>query len=182
MCTNRLYSAIKEKQDAQAIHDAAVHNNWGPPKKLRHDSEIILRLREANVELQLAMEEAKKIIEAPTESDRRVAVRIAGERDIARHLLKSLSSQGFEFTCDNDSDELPEYTSDIGAIQELLFETDNAHLYFMKRDEGPEYWVRLIYGNSPQETISNYDLECEKFLKPTFEYIKAFYDPTYIVE
>ena len=39
----------------------------------------------------------------------------------------------------------------------------------------------LVYGNSPEEMISDYHVSLEPILKPTFEYIKSFYDPTYIV-
>ena len=39
--------------------------------------------------------------------------------------------------------------------------------------------IHLIYGNSP-EVISNHTIT--KFIIPTQEYIKAFYDPSYIID
>ena len=38
--------------------------------------------------------------------------------------------------------------------------------------------IHLIYGNSPEE-ISNHTIT---FIIPTQEYIKAFYDPSYIID
>lgn len=126
------------------------------------------------------MEEAKSIIEAPSESARRVAICRAGERDIARHLLQSLVEQGFSVGGD-DGEEQTDYTDNWKDLHSKLFETDVYDLYFMKVDAGPEYWVKLVYGNSPEEMICNYDVSAEPFLKPTFLYIKSFYDPSYII-
>lgn len=39
--------------------------------------------------------------------------------------------------------------------------------------------IHLIYGNSPEE-ISNHTIT--KFIIPAQEYIKAFYDPSYIID
>ena len=39
--------------------------------------------------------------------------------------------------------------------------------------------IHLIYGNSPEEMISNHTIT---FIIPTQEYIKAFYDPSYSIE
>lgn len=189
MTTNRLYRAIKEKQDSQTVHDAATFNgNYGPPKPLRHDSPLVCRLREANVELQLAMEEARAIIEAPTEGMRRVAVRIAGERDIARHLLHSLAEQGFDLQT-NDGEDETEYTKDWKGLHARAFDTDELYINVrVKADTAPglddgEYgWIHLIYGNSPEEMISDHTINLTKYLIPTQEYIKAFYDPSYIID
>ena len=42
--------------------------------------------------------------------------------------------------------------------------------------------IHLIYGNSPYELISNNTDNITKFTIPTQEYIKAFYDPSYIID
>lgn len=180
MSTNRLYRAVKEKQDAQAVHDAACFTgNYTPARSLPHNSPLVLRLREANVELQLAMEEAKNIIEAPSESHRRVAVRIAGERDIARHLLHSLVSQGLQVG-GSDGDEEYEYRADWESLYAVLFDTDEFFVNVL--GDGGEGWIHLVYGNSPEEMISNHTINLTKFTIPTQEYIKAFYDPSYIID
>lgn len=185
MPTNRLYRAVKEKLDAQAVHDAATFNgNFGPRKSLSHSNPLVLRLREANVELNNAMEEAKSIIEAPNESARRVAVRIAGERDIASHLLRSLVEQGFVLQDAEDEDE--EWTNDPAKILSIV--TDVDAIYINVKHTQPKEgwddsgWVFLVMGNSPEEMISNYTTNLEQYLKPTFKYIKSFYDPSYIIE
>lgn len=185
MPTNRLYRAVKEKLDAQAVHDAATFNgNFGPRKSLSHSNPLVLRLREANVELNNAMEEAKSIIEAPNESARRVAVRIAGERDIASHLLRSLVEQGFVLQDAEDEDE--EWTNDPAKILSIV--TDVDAIYINVKHTQPKEgwddsgWVFLVMGNSPEKMISNYTTNLEQYLKPTFKYIKSFYDPSYIIE
>ena len=183
MPTNRLYRAVKEKQDAQAVHDAATFNgNFGPRKSLSHGDPLVLRLREANVELQLAMEEAKGIIEAPSESARRVAVRLAGERDIARHLLQNLVEQGFVLQDAEDE----EWTNDPAKMLSVV--TDVDAIYINVKHTQPKEgwddsgWVFLVMGNSPEEMISNYTTNLDQYLTPTFRYIKSFYDPSYIIE
>lgn len=180
MTTNRLYRAIKEKQDAQSVYDAACFTgNYTPNRSLPHSSPLVLRLREANTELADAMEEAKAIIEATTESARAVATRIAGERDIARHLLQSLAEQGWQIG-GSDGEEDFEFTEDWKVLYQQLFETDE--FFVTLRKGGEEGWIHLIYGNSPQEMISNHTINITKATIPTQKYIKAFYDPTYIDE
>lgn len=186
MPTNRLYRAIKEKQDAQSVYDAACFTgNYTPARSLAHSNPLVLRLREANVELNNAMEEARAIIEAPTESARRVAARIAGERDIARYLLQSLSEQGFEFL-DSDEQYDGNWVNKPEVLLELLMDLDELQIKVRNTlpkggwdDSG---WILLVRGNSPEEMISNYTTNLEQYLKPTFRYIKAFYDPTYIID
>ncbi len=186
MPTNRLYRAIKEKQNAQSVYDAACFTgNYTPARSLPHSNPLVFRLREANVELNNAMEEARAIIEAPSESARRVAARIAGERDIARYLLQSLSEQGFKIGGYDGEEEL-EYTTDWKNVFASMFDTDEfwVQVRANKNEAGwdDSGWIRLIYGNSPEEMISDYTTNLEQYLKPTFKYIKSFYDPSYIIE
>lgn len=187
MSTNRLYRAIKEKQDAQSVYDAACFTgNYTPARSLPHNSPLVLRLREANVELNNAMEEARAIIEAPSESARRVAVRIAGERDIMRFLLKSLTEQGCEVSI-NDGEEDYEYTKDEKLLYSQAFETDEVCLNIRwavagAEDDHDEGWIHCIYGNSPEEMISNHTVNLTKLTIPTQQYIKSFYDPSYIID
>lgn len=183
MATIRLYRAIKEKQDAQALHDAATLNNWGPPKRLPHNSELILKLRAANVELQLAMEEAQSIVEAPDDRARTVAIRIAGERDVAKHLLKSLIEQGFTLG-GNDGEEHVGWFDQWEPLYAIMFDTDEFFLEMTRTqdDETIDGWIHLVYGNSPYELISNNTVNITKFTIPTQEYIKKFYDTTYIID
>lgn len=185
MVTNRLYRAIKEKQDAQSVYDAACFTgNYTPARSLAHSNPLVFRLREANVELNNAMEEARAIIEAPTESARRVAMRLAGERDIASHLLRSLVEQGFVLQDAEDEDE--EWTNDPAKILSIV--TDVDAIYINVKHTQPKEgwddsgWVFLVMGNSPEEMISNYTTNLGQYLTPTFRYIKSFYDPSYIIE
>ena len=182
MLTNRLYRAVKEKLDAQAVYEAACFTgNYTPARSLPHNSPLVLRLREANVELNNAMEEARTIIEAPSESHRRVAVRIAGERDIARYLLQSLAEQGFTLG-GNDGEESVGWSDSWNGLYAILFDTDEFILQVTRTQDGQTIHggIHLIYGNSPEEMISNHTIT--KFIIPTQEYIKAFYDPSYIID
>ena len=187
MSTNRLYRAVKEKLDAQAVYEAACFTgNYTPARSLPHNSPLVLRLRECNVELNNAMEEAKAIMEAPSESMRRVAVRIAGERDIMRFLLTSLTEQGCDISI-NDGEEEYEYTKDEKLLLSQAFDTDEVYLNIRYRvagaeDDYDEGWIRCIYGNSPEEMISDHTINLTKMTIPTQEYIKAFYDPSYIID
>ena len=182
MTTVRLYHAIKEKLDAQAIYEAAIHRSWGPNKALQYNDPLVAKLRAARMELNNALSEAKDIIEAPTESHRRVAVRCAGERDVARHLLHSLAEQGFVLQDSEDE----EWTNDPDRILSVVMDVDAIYVNVKhpqpKEGWDDSGWVFLVRGNSPAEMISNHTTNLEQYLKPTFRHIKSFYDPTYIIE
>ena len=184
MSTNRLYRAVKEQGAAQEAFNIASRRAWGPDKVLSHADPLVLRLRECNVELELAMIEAKGIIEAPTESARRVAMRCAGERDIARHLLRSLVEQGFVLQDSEDEDE--EWTNDPDKMLSVVMDVDAIYVNVKhtqpKEGWDDSGWVFLVRGNSPEEMISDHTTNLEQYLKPTFRYIKSFYDPSYIIE
>lgn len=182
MSTNRLYRAVKEQGEAQEAFNIASRRAWGPDKVLSHADPLVVRLRECNVELQLAMIEAKGIIEAPTESERRVAVRCSGERDVARHLLRSLVEQGFVLQDSEDE----EWTNDPDKMLSVVMDVDAIYVN-VKHTQPKEGcddsgWVYLVRGNSPEEMISDYTANLEQYLKPTFRYIRSYYDPTYIIE
>lgn len=190
MSTNRLYRAVKELQDAEARLEATSLNvnfqygKFGHPGNFAQMCDVTVGIRAAKKELQLAMEEAKGIIEAPSESARRVAVRCAGERDVARHLLRSLAEQGFEFL-DSDEQYDGNWVKDTKVLLELLMDLDmlNLQVRHTKQKGGwdDSGWILLVRGNSPEEMISDHTTNLEQYLKPTFRYIKSFYDPTYIV-
>lgn len=184
MPTNRLYRAVKEQGAAQEAFNIATRRTWGPDKVLSHADPLVVRLRECNVELELAMIEAKGIIEAPTESARRVAVRCAGERDIARHLLRSLVEQGFVLQDSEDEDE--EWTNDPDKMLSVVMDVDAIYVNVKhtqpKEGWDDSGWVFLVRGNSPEGMISDHTTNLEQYLKPTFRYIKSFYDPSYIID
>lgn len=186
MSTNRLYRAVKELQDAEARLEAMSLNVNFQYGKLDHQGNfaqmcnVSASIRAAKKELNRAMEEAKGIIEAPTESERRVAVRCSGERDVARHLLRSLVEQGFVLQDSEDE----EWTNNPDKILSVVMDVDaiNINVKHTQPKEGwdDSGWISLVRGNSPQEMISDYTTNLEQYLKPTFRYIKSFYDPTYI--
>ena len=183
MPTIRLYNAVKARQDAHAIYDAATHNNWGPPKNLPRNSEIIGNLIKADTEHMLAMEEAKGIVEVTDDRHRAVAIRIAGEQDIARFLVKSLLEQGFELQADDNNDELMEFNNDPALILETLFDVDMCSLnVFHPEHMVDQGWILLVFGNSPPELIADHTTKLDKFLVPTWKYIRSYYDPQFVVE
>lgn len=184
MATIRLYRAVKEKNDAQAVYDAARFNgNYGPPKVLSHASPLALRLREAVVELNNAMHEAQEIIEAKDDAARTVAIRIAGEKDVARHLVKSLLEQGFTLR-GNDAEEDTPFFDQAEPLLAVMFDTDEYVLDVTRTQDGVtiDGWIELIYGNSPYEMISDHTINLTKYTIPTQEYIRTYYDTTYIVD
>lgn len=182
MPTIRLYRAVREQRDAQAVHDAAVFNgNYGPPKSLPHGSALIIRLSQANQELHKAMEEAKAIVEAVDDLTRANAVRISGERDIARFVINNLIQNGYELR-GWDGESGTTWTTNAPAILDYVMNLDVAHIYVRHKEMwGDNGFVFLVFGNSPQELIADYDLAIETALTPTFKYIKSFYDNTYIL-
>ena len=192
MTTIRLYRAVQEQQGCEAVYREATRNNWGPDKNLPHNDERLLALRAANVELQLAMNEAKGIVEAETESKRALLRRIAGERDITYQLLKSLVTQGFLLKDGDEdegaveADEEALWTKDYKRIFDIAMDVDafNLCVKHTQPREGwnDSGWIYLVYGNSPEELISDHTTNLEQYLKPTFRYIKSFYDPSYIIE
>ena len=176
MATIRLYRAVKEYLASQdAYQTAKAEGRHAIPRILRHDDPIVVGFREARVELNNAMSEAEGIV-LPS-SSRVSALRIAGERDVTRFLLQSLHEQGFLLSGDN-GEEQTAYPTDWKLLHSGLFDTEDYTVYAMKQDSGPEMFVYLVYGNSPEEVISNYNVGLEPCLKPTFDYIRAFYDPT----
>lgn len=184
MATIRLYRALKEKNDAQAVYDAARFNgNYGPPNVLSHGSPLVLRLRDAVVELTNAMFEAKEIIENPDPTSRAAAMRFAGEKDVARHLVNSLIQQGFTLR-GNDGEEETRWYDDPEPLLAVMFDTDDYILDVTRTQDGEtiDGWIHLIYGNSPYEMMSDYTTNITQYTIPTQEYIKAYYDPTYIVD
>ena len=183
MPTIRLYNAAKARRDAQAIYDTMTRNNWGPPKRLSHNGELMRNLIQANAEHREAMEEARLIVEAPNDQARAVAIRIAGEQDIARFLVKSLLEQGFELQADDNNDELMEFNNDPALILETLFDVDMCSLnVFHPEHMVDQGWILLVFGNSPPELIADHTTKLDKFLVPTWKYIRSYYDPQFVVE
>lgn len=182
MPTIRLYHAIREQRDAQAVHDAATFNgNYGPPRSLPPGSALIIRLSQANQELYKAMEEAKAVVEAVTDAERRLALRLSGERDVTRYLLTNLRDNGYEFR-PYDSEGGLSWSNNIGAVLDYIMDLDECHLDVRTKATGERKGhIFFVRGNSPEELIADYAVRIEPLLVPTFKYIKSFYDPTYIL-
>lgn len=179
MPTHRLYHAIKNKLDKEAVLVAARYNGaFGPPKRIPHDSPLLLEVKKANNELTAAMCEAKSIVEEPDPRLRAVKIRIAGERDVASFLVASLIQQGCEVGGD-DGERRIKY-GDMTALYQSLFDVDIFWLNIRKG--GVEGAVTLIFGNSPAELMADWHLSVTEFVIPTQKYIKKVYDPTYIID
>lgn len=82
----------------------------------------------------------------------------------------------------------PYYTTkDEKLLYGQAFDTDEVYLNIRwpvagAEDDHDEGWIHCIYGNSPEELISNHTVNLTKYTIPTQEYIKAFYDPSYIID
>ncbi len=175
MPTIRLYRAVREQRDAQA---AVFNGNYGPPKSLPPSSILSIWLSHANQELHNAMEEAKAIVEAVDDRTRANAVRISGERDIAHFVINNMIQNGYELR-GWDGESGTTWTTNAPAILDYVMDLDAAYIYVRHKGMwGDNGFVFLVFGNSPQELIANYDLAIETALTPTFNYIKSFYDNT----
>lgn len=136
MPTIRLYAATKAKVDIDAVIAAATFTgNWTARKGVPR--ELAVKQRMVYDEFNAAMEEAKGIVEVTDDRHRAVAIRIAGEQDIARYLVKSLLEQGFELQADDNNDEVMEFNNDPQPILETLFDADMCSLNVFH----PEYMV-----------------------------------------
>ena len=181
MPTIRLYVASKAKVDIDAVIYAATYNGgFGP--RLKTPRELAAKQRIVYDEFNAAMEEAKGIVEVTEDRNRAVAIRIAGEEDIARYLIRSLIDQGFEIQFLDEENEY-KFTSDADEILKYMFDMELEE-FLVKH---PEYmvqpgWIQLVYGNSPPELIANYSVKVEKFLVPTWKYIRSYYDPQFEIE
>lgn len=182
MPTIRLYNATKAKVDIDAVIYAATYNG-GFGARLKTPRELAAKQRIVYDEFNASMEEAKGIIEVTDDRHRAVAIRIAGEQDIARFLVKSLLEQGFELQADDNNDEVMEFNNDPQLILETLFDADMCSLNVFH----PEYmvdqgWILLVFGNSPPELIADHTVNLDKFLVPTWKYIRSYYDPQFEIE
>lgn len=174
MPTIRLYRAIKEQIDANAIHKAAVFNgNYGPEKSLGHGSPIVLRLREANIELQEAMKEASYIVELGSQRERNNARRMAGEKDVVMHAIKMFAEEGFKLSFQDQEGMVQPYTQDVKKVHEAVFSVDMGWVSVRRHDCAGAFLV--VLGNSPQECIADYTNNLEPWMKKVQEYVNSFY-------
>lgn len=181
MCTLRLYRAIKELKNVEAVVKAATFTgNYTPPKALPRGGELETRLRKASTEFGNAMAEAALIVDGEPQF-RKARVRAAGESDIIQFILNSLTGQGFEIQLQDEEGETSFWVKDASEILPDVLDIEISHINVRNPSKQCVGWLMFVLGNSPAEVLADHTTNLEEFLKPSFEYIKAFYDPDYVV-
>ena len=181
MCMLRLYRAAKELRDIEAVVKAATFTgNYTPPKALPRGGELEQRLRKVTTEHNAALEEAILIVEGDPQA-RKSRVRAAGERDIIQFILNSFIAQGFEIQLQDEEGETTFWVKDAGEILPDVVDIEISHINVRNPSKRCVGWMMFVLGNSPAEVLADHTTNLEEFLKPSFEYIQAFYDPDYVV-
>jgi hypothetical protein len=97
--------------------------------------------------------------------------RVAVEKRIVKHTVKSLLAAGFELAV-HDGEEWHERTTDTAKLHKALMETDEDRLFVYKADghKGRRDWfgwVFFVYGNDGYDVISDYTTNLEDALAET---------------
>lgn len=87
-----------------------------------------------------------------------VEQRIAIERKIVRHLIRSAKNEGWWLSTIDDGGEPDEdiITPNETEAMEAVFAVDEATLYFRKDTTSPAHAVRIILGNDGNDCICDY--------------------------
>lgn len=97
-----------------------------------------------------------------------VKMRQEVERKIAEAVIDEALKQGYRLNVENGGDkfELPEPTTDRDKILEVMFATDDEHLFFYKEGKKSVGWVWFIYGNSGWDVISDHSTNLASIMGP----------------
>ena len=90
------------------------------------------------------------------------------EQTIALVTAQALLDAGFLLGVNDGEDVTLHHSRDIEAVQQALFTTDEDYLYAYveqgKRNDRPDAWVRLVYGNDGWEVICDYSADLDPFI------------------
>lgn len=100
-----------------------------------------------------------------------VCQRIAVEHDIAAKLVTAAFAAGYELRVDNGDEPSRQLIGVVDALS-VMFETDDEYLYFIK-DGNEVAWVRLVYGNSGYDVVSDYTTNLEELMTPIMAFAET---------
>jgi len=89
------------------------------------------------------------------------------ERQIIRALIDAALFASFLITVHNGEETVLIKSRDADAIMKEMFTTDDEMLYFYKSEAPKETfgWIKLVYGNSGPDVISDYTTNLEHLMK-----------------
>lgn len=99
-----------------------------------------------------------------------VRLRRLVELAIVRKVATDLIADGYLITVDDGDDEPVRNSKDLDAIIDAAFAVDEAYLRVRKPGMPVRSFVRLIYGNTGWDVVSDYGTDLEEVLKPSSEY------------
>lgn len=103
--------------------------------------------------------------------DSSVRLRRLVELAIVRKAAADLIAAGYLITVDDGDDEPVRKSKDIDAIMDAAFAVDEAYLYvYSGEGQAKCGFVRLIYGNTGWDVISDHSVNLEEALKPTNDF------------
>lgn len=87
-------------------------------------------------------------------SDRPMPTRVKLEQRVVWALFRHMEQRGWSAASVHDGDEETRVRSPKAAM-ELCFNLDDAYVFF-RNAEGKRHYVRLVFGNSPEEVICDW--------------------------
>jgi hypothetical protein len=85
------------------------------------------------------------------------------EMEIVSALCRAAMDAGYYFEVDGEDEE--DVTS-INDLKRVLFNLDDATLIVKDENQKEVGWVKLVFGNSGYDLVSDYSLNLKNFLKP----------------
>ncbi len=116
----------------------------------------------------------------------KVYFRQAMEKVICRKILTEGVAAGYCFTIDDgdteEGHEIYNHSIDVDGMMKELFNLDDAHIW-VHDGEKQLGWIRIIFGNSGWDCISDYRTSLDDFLKPINDMAEKFdEDPVTAIE
>lgn len=102
--------------------------------------------------------------------DSSVRLRRLVELTIVRKLTTDLIAAGYLITVDDGEDEPVRGSKDVDAIMDAAFAVDEAYLRVRKPGMPVRSFVRLIFGNTGWDVISDYGTDLDEVLQPVNDY------------
>jgi hypothetical protein len=105
------------------------------------------------------------------------------ELKIIKTFLEDAAKEGYYFTVDNGEEIILRTTQDIPLVMANVRSVDDELLYFSKKEGHKDYakmfgWVRLVYGNSGWDVITDNTTN----LEPIMERVDHFIDEVMAAE
>lgn len=92
------------------------------------------------------------------------------EQTIALVTAQALLDAGYSLGVNDGEEQTLQYSRNIEAIQAALFTTDEAWLLVFtadrkpSKDNRPDFWVRLVYGNDGWDVINDYSVMLDRVI------------------